>query len=119
MFPKASKSGGQTHFIYPDVCKTPAPPAPFVPVPYPPSAPPLGGAKRSRKTKVTGNSVSKFTVSSGDEAATQGGRVLSYRLQTLGFSKQGAMLMVQGKPVVMASDQSVLRGILSGSNQLR
>ena len=31
---KANKSGGQS-VAFPDVCKVPAPPAPFVPIPYP------------------------------------------------------------------------------------
>ena len=34
MFPATSKGGGGA-FAFPDVCKTPAPPAPFTPVPYP------------------------------------------------------------------------------------
>ncbi len=34
MFPRATKAGGST-IAFPDVCKTPAPPAPFVPIPYP------------------------------------------------------------------------------------
>ena len=34
MFPVASKGGGSCA-AFPDVCKTPAPPAPFVPIPYP------------------------------------------------------------------------------------
>jgi hypothetical protein len=85
-------------------------------VPYPASAPPIGGAKKSRKTKLTGKSLSKFTPSPGDEAGTQKGLVLADRLQTLGFSKEGATLMVRGQAVVKASDQTVLRGILSGSS---
>ena len=32
--PKSSKVGGQ-EIAFPDVCKVPAPPAPFVPIPYP------------------------------------------------------------------------------------
>ena len=35
MFPIKSSKGGGTTISFPDVCKTPAPPAPFVPVPYP------------------------------------------------------------------------------------
>ena len=34
MFPASTREGGKC-FAFPDVCKTPAPPAPFVPVPYP------------------------------------------------------------------------------------
>ena len=36
MFPVNTKTSSVNHTIaFPDVCKTPAPPAPFVPVPYP------------------------------------------------------------------------------------
>ena len=36
MFPASSKTtSGIATVVFPDVCKTPAPPAPFVPVPYP------------------------------------------------------------------------------------
>jgi len=31
----AHKGSGGMSLVFPDVCKTPAPPAPFVPVPYP------------------------------------------------------------------------------------
>lgn len=34
MFPASNKGGGQTA-SFPDVCKVPAPPAPFVPIPFP------------------------------------------------------------------------------------
>ena len=40
MFPASTKGGGMC-FGFPDVCKTPAPPAPFVPIPYPNFAPPM------------------------------------------------------------------------------
>jgi hypothetical protein len=33
LFPGSTKGGGQT-VAFPDVCKVPAPPAPFVPIPY-------------------------------------------------------------------------------------
>ena len=37
MFPIKSSKGGGATISFPDVCKTPAPPAPFVPIPYPSS----------------------------------------------------------------------------------
>jgi len=115
MFPGSSKGGGQS-FVYPDVCKTPAPPAPFIPVPYPLDAPPLG-AKKSNKTKLTGKALTRKTkMTRGDEAGTTRGGALVNRLQTLGFSRAGATLMVQGKPVESAGDQKLLHGILSGSS---
>jgi len=35
MFPASTKKGSGPCIAFPDVCKTPAPPAPFVPIPYP------------------------------------------------------------------------------------
>jgi hypothetical protein len=116
MFPATKKSKEDAFFLYPDVCKTPAPPAPFIPVPYPLDAPPLG-ARKSSKTKLNRKGVAvmkKMARSSGDEAGTLGGALVG-RLQTLGFSKGGAKLMVQGKPVVMGADVKLLHGFLSGS----
>ena len=37
MFPVSKKKGGGACIAFADVCKTPAPPAPFVPIPYPAS----------------------------------------------------------------------------------
>lgn len=37
MLPVSTKSEKKTSVAFPDVCKIPAPPAPFVPVPYPQS----------------------------------------------------------------------------------
>ena len=37
MFPVSTKKGCRTCIAFPDVCKMPAPPAPFVPIPYPAS----------------------------------------------------------------------------------
>lgn len=51
MFPMSCKMGG-TCFAFPDVCKTPAPPAPPIPIPYPNTAQVATAVKPSMKVKV-------------------------------------------------------------------
>ncbi len=66
---------------FPDVCKTPAPPAPFVPIPYPNIAKSGDTAKGTKKVKAEGKPIctkdSNFSTSVGDEAGTAGGGMLS------------------------------------------
>lgn len=68
----AGSSG--TTIAFPDVCKTPAPPAPFVPIPYPNIAKSSDSAQGASTVKCDGNPVcvkdSNFMVSSGDEAGS-------------------------------------------------
>jgi hypothetical protein len=74
-----SSSGIATAF--PDVCKTPAPPAPPIPIPYPNIAKSSDTAKGSKKVKMDGNPImlkdSNFSTSTGDEAGSAGGGVVS------------------------------------------
>jgi hypothetical protein len=70
---------------FPDVCKTPAPPAPFVPIPYPNIAKSGDMAKGTKKVKAEGKPVctkdSNFSVSTGDEAGTAGGGIASSKIK--------------------------------------
>lgn len=72
-------SGGIA-MAFPDVCKTPSPAGP-IPIPYPNIAKSGDTAKGSKKVKVDGNSImldgSNFSTSSGDEAGSAGGGVVS------------------------------------------
>ncbi|MBK8256954.1 MAG: DUF4150 domain-containing protein [Polyangiaceae bacterium] len=73
-----SSSGISTAF--PDVCKTPSPGGP-VPIPYPNIAKSGDTAKGTKKVKCDGESIctkdSNFSTSTGDEAGTAGGGVVS------------------------------------------
>lgn len=66
-----ASSNGVT-IAFPDVCKTPAPPAPPIPIPYPNIAKSSDTAKGTKKVKADGNPVcvkdSNFMMSTGDEA---------------------------------------------------
>lgn len=66
-------SSGVT-IAFPDVCKTPAPPAPFVPIPYPNIAKSSDTAQGAATVKCDGNPTcvkdSNFSMSTGDEAGS-------------------------------------------------
>jgi hypothetical protein len=73
-------SNGVT-IAFPDVCKTPAPPAPPIPIPYPNIAKSSDTAQGTKKVKAEGNPIcvkdSNFSMSTGDEAGSAGGGVAS------------------------------------------
>jgi hypothetical protein len=95
MFPASSREGGQC-FAFPDVCKTPAPPAPFAPIPYPNFA--MGsqadGGSCSSKVKINGQPTivkgTEITLSSGDEGGTAGGGMVSSKIKGPGKYKKGS-----------------------------
>ncbi len=72
------KSCGVT-IAFPDVCKTPAPPLPFVPIPYPNIAMSTDSAQGAKKVKAKGCPIcvkdSNFKMSTGDEAGAMMGMV--------------------------------------------
>jgi hypothetical protein len=69
-------SNGVT-IAFPDVCKTPAPPAPPIPIPYPNIAMSSDTAQGTKKVKADGKPIcvkdSNFKMSTGDEAGSIGG----------------------------------------------
>lgn len=74
-----SGSGGIAT-AFPDVCKTPSPAGP-IPIPYPNIAKSGDTAQGSKKVKIDGNPImldgSNFSTSTGDEAGSAGGGVVS------------------------------------------
>lgn len=76
MFPAATKAGGVC-FAMPDVCLTPAPPAPPVPVPYPNTAQMAAATNAVTKVLVENKETiaegARIPSSSGDEAGVNGG----------------------------------------------
>jgi len=98
MFPKASnKQKGGMSLAFPDVCKTPAPPAPFVPIPYPNIIVASTNLKTA-STKVK-KFESKFKKSSGDDPATLKGLVTSVNKLSVLFSAHSGSVKVMGKNV--------------------
>jgi hypothetical protein len=74
-----SSSNGTT-IVFPDVCKTPSPGGP-IPIPYPNVAKSSDTADGSSTVKMDGNPImlqsSNFSTSTGDEAGTAGGGIVS------------------------------------------
>ncbi|MEO0558954.1 MAG: PAAR-like domain-containing protein, partial [Bacteroidota bacterium] len=77
------KSSNGITIAFPDVCKTPAAPSP-IPIPYPNIAMSSDTAKGTKKVKMDGNPIcvkdSNFKMSTGDEAGSAGGGVVSNKI---------------------------------------
>ena len=103
------KSSSGVTIAFPDVCKTPAPPAPFVPIPYPNIAKSSDTAKGTKKVKCDGNSTcvkdSNFKMSTGDEGGTAGGGLISSKIKGKAeFVLFSFDVKFEGKNVVRAFD---------------
>jgi hypothetical protein len=89
---------------FPDVCKTPAPPAPFAPIPYPNMAQVRDAVKTIAKVLVCNKEIvvenSNLSSSKGDEAGTMRGM-----LQPSGG---GICEFLMGSMTVLASGKGVV-----------
>ena len=99
----ASTNGGGQCVIFPDVCKTPTPGGP-VPIPYPNIAmlTQISGGTASSKVKIKGKKTAtkgtEISMSSGDEAGTAGGGVVSNKFKGPAKCKKGSSkVKVEGK----------------------
>ncbi len=93
---------------FPDVCKTPSPAGP-IPIPYPNIAQSGDSAKTAKKVKTDGNPVcvksSNFKMSTGDEAGSAGGGVVSNKIKGKAeFVNYSFDVKVEGKNVPRAFD---------------
>ncbi|WP_044890101.1 DUF4150 domain-containing protein [Myxococcus hansupus] len=101
------ESGGVT-VAFPDICKTPSPAGPL-PIPYPNIARSSDTAKGSKKVTVEGNPVclkdSNFSTSTGDEAGTAGGGLVSGKTKGRAeFINYSFDVQIEGKNVARALD---------------
>ena len=101
-------SSGMTQAL-PDVCKTPAPPAPFAPIPYPNIAQSSDAADGAKTVLSDGNPTcvkdSNFSTSTGDEGGTAGGGIVSGKIKGKAeFVNFSFDVMFEGKNVVRAMD---------------
>src|SRR5712692_5949285 len=100
-------SGGVT-IAFPDVCKTPSPAGP-IPIPYPNIAQSSDTAQGSKTVKMDGNPIclkdSNFSMSTGDEAGSAGGGVVSSKIKGKAeFVNYSFDVKVEGKNVARAFD---------------
>lgn len=100
IFPASTKGGGQC-FAMPDVCLTPAPPAPPVPVPYPNTGMVNQAKKTSTKVKFAGKEVvtkkSEMSRSMGDEAGLNKGVMSGMNMGKVSYKKCSAKVKIQGQ----------------------
>jgi hypothetical protein len=93
---------------FPDVCKTPAPPAPFVPIPYPNIAKSSDTDQGAKKVSCDGNPVcvkdSNFKMSTGDEAGSLMGMVSAKIKGKAEFVNFSFDVQMEGKNVPRAMD---------------
>ncbi len=102
MFPAFTKGSGMV-FVFPDVCKTPAPPAPFVPIPYPNQISTSQSQGTSTKVKFCNKAaVTKASYTSttmGDEAGTLKGMISPFNMGKMAWRKASSKVKAQGKAV--------------------
>lgn len=105
MLPASTKGGGTCACPGPtDVCKTPSPGGP-VPIPYPNFGQCAQATSCSTKVKICGSQTittgSNIPMSTGDEAGTAGGGVVSNQFKgKISFKKGSSKVKAEGKPVV-------------------
>ena len=96
---------------FPDVCNTPAPPAPPIPIPYPNVAMSADTAQGSSDVKCDGKPImlqgSNFSKSTGDEAGVAGGVVSGQIKAKAEFVNFSFDVTVEGKPVPRLADMMV------------
>lgn len=102
------KSSSGVTIAFPDVCKTPAPPAGPIPIPYPNIAKSSDTAKGTKKVKCDGNPTcvkdSNFSTSVGDEPGSVGGVVSSKTKGKAEFVNFSFDVKFEGKNVARAFD---------------
>jgi len=103
IFPASSKGGGNC-LGAPDVCLTPAPPAPPIPTPYPNSGMLNQAKKTSKKVKFAGKEVvtvnSEISRSMGDEAGVNKGVMSGMNMGKITFKKGSSKVKAQGKKCI-------------------
>ena len=102
------KSSGGVSAAFPDVCKTPMPPAGPVPIPYPNIAQSSDTDKGSKNVKIDGNPVclqdSNFKQSTGNEAGSAGGIASGKTKGKAEFINYSFDVKIEGKCVPRAFD---------------
>lgn len=104
----AHKGSGGMSIAFPDVCKTPAPPAPFVPIPYPNIGKSSDTSKGPKKVKTDGKMPmtkgAKYSRSAGDEAGTLKGIISSMNMGECEYMMYSFDVKFEGKNVCRMGD---------------
>ncbi|MCW5633130.1 MAG: DUF4150 domain-containing protein [Rubrivivax sp.] len=104
----AHKGSGGMSLVFPDVCKTPAPPAGPIPIPYPNIGKAADTSQGTTKVKADGQMVmvkgAKYMMSTGDEPGSVGGVISGVFKQECEFLMYSFNVMLEGKNVCRMGD---------------
>ncbi len=115
MFALSNQAGGKT-MGFPDVCKTPAPPAPPIPVPYPNMSMTETANALTCALKVRIIGMSAFTMktqwmmSMGDEPGVGGGIISGRNMADVGFVMGSLKVLIEGAPAVFQTSPTKHNG---------
>lgn len=109
MMPASSKASG-VYFAIPDVCLTPAPPGPPIPIPYPNTAQLASTSNAVEKVLIENKETvvegAKVPSSSGDEAGKNGGVVSGVNRGPVAPKTFSSKVFFDGKKAVFLTSQS-------------
>ena len=113
MFPATTNGAGEC-MAFPDVCKTPAPPLPPIPIPYPNNGMLNQANNTSVKVKIVGKEAvtlkSKIPQSMGDEAGVAGGVVSGMIKGPVKFTMGSTKVKFEGQPGIHLTSLSAHNG---------
>ena len=102
------KSSGGMSLVFPDVCKTPAPPGPPIPIPYPNLGKSADTSQGPTNVKTDGSMPmvkgSKYAMSTGDEAGSIGGIISGVFKHECEFMMYSFDVKFDGKNVCRMGD---------------
>jgi hypothetical protein len=104
----AHKGSTGMSLVFPDVCKTPAPPAPPIPIPYPNLGKSGDTSQGTTKVEADGNMImvkgAKYMMSTGDEPGSLGGIISNVFKQECEYLMYSFDVMLEGKNVCRMGD---------------
>ena len=117
MFPGSTKGGGMAAAAGGapiDVCKIPAPPAPFAPAPFPNMVQCAAASGQSTKVKFNSSAAltksSNWSMSQGDEGGVLKGLVSPMQMSKVEYKMASSKVKCQGKPVVTVTKMTAHNG---------
>jgi hypothetical protein len=109
-----STTAGGMCMAFPDVCKTPSPPLPPIPIPYPNNGMCNQATNFSMKVKIcmkeSLTTKSKIPQSMGDEAGAAGGIVSGMIKGPVKYTKGSSKVKFEGQPVVHLTSMTAHNG---------
>ena len=104
----AHKGSGGMSLVFPDVCKTPAPPLGPIPIPYPNLGKSSDTSQGTTKVQADGQMVmvkgAKYMMSAGDEPGSAGGIISGVFKQECEYLMYSFNVMLEGKNVCRMGD---------------